>query len=243
MKNRSFSFITSYFFVLLLLLSTLAYSGDQAYFELTGFSASGQYLSWETGGIQDGSGFQWASLEILNTQTSMQEENFEYVWDEYIDEFPSETDMLNFEKEKENICNAWGIDLNEVYEPLVFYPLTDLGVNRDTVTFCLEKYVPDYHSGEITLTLLNKPADIEQSYPEWFPPPVTPVLQIKVNEEESVFFQENTVPEECSFSMSYGIYAIYRNPILPENLIVVLGTTEPGFEGPNGRFRVVSGSI
>lgn len=243
MKIRSFSCLTSYLFVLPLLLSTSAYSGDQAYFELTGFSASGQYLAWETGGIQDGSGFQWASLEILNTQTSTQEENVEYVWDEYVDEFPSEADMLDFEKEKEGIYNAWGIEINKVSEPLVFYPLTDLGVKRDTVTFCLEKYVPDYHSGEITLTLFNKTADIEQSYPEWFPPPVTPVLQIQINEEESVFFQESTVPDEWSYSMSYSIYAIYRNPILPENLIVVLSSTEPGFEGPNGRFRVVSGSL
>ena len=225
----------------LFLMVSSAYAGDQASFRLYGFSEDGQQVAWQSGGIQDGSGFKWIELEVLNTQTSSREDVFANVWDEYIDELPDMEDLAAFGESKEEMFFFWEIDLNQNHEPLVYYPMTDLGAERNTVSFCLENYVPDYNSGEITLTLYNKPANIEQNYPEWFPPPVTPVLHIQIDEEESVFFQESTVPEEWSMAMSYGIYAVYRNPVLPENLIVVLNSTEPGFEGPNGRFRVVSG--
>lgn len=230
-------------YLTLFLIVSFAYGGDQASFRFYGFSEDGQYVVWESGGVQDGSGFKWVELEVLNTQTSLREEVFSHVWGEYIDELSDMEDLSVLGESKEDLFLFWKINLNQNYEPLVFYPLTDLGAQRDTVAFCLENYVPDYHSGEITLTLFNKPARIEQNYPDWFPPPVTPVLYIEFNGEESLFFQESTVPEEWSLSMSYGIYAVYRNPILPENLIVVLASTEPGFEGSNGRFRVVSGRL
>ena len=220
-----------------------AYSGDQAWFELVGFSPNGEYVAWETGGIQDGSGFQWISAEVLNSQTSIQEERFSHVWDDCIDESPDLADLHSIEEKIAEIWSDRGIESDIYFEPLVYYPLTDLGVSRDTVVFCLQNYVPDYHSSEITLTLANKPAGIPQDYPDWFPPPVTPVLEISMNEEEYIFFKEDPISESWGMSMSYGIYAVYSNPYLSENLVVVLASTGPGFEGPNGRFRVITGSL
>ncbi len=227
----------------LLLLPTVAYSGDQAWFSLLGFSEDGETVVWETGGIQDGSGFQWLNVEILDVDGSISDGRFQHVWDDCIDESPTTESIFAVEERKKNYLDQWKIQFGAFSQPLVFYPLTDLGASRDTVIFCLEKYVPDFNSGEITLTLLNKPADIEQTYPEWFDAPVTPVLKIQTNGDSQVFFSENTVPEQWTMTMSYSIHAIFRNPVIPDNIIVVLNTTEPGFEGPNGRFRVVSGEM
>ncbi|MCD4702338.1 MAG: DUF2259 domain-containing protein [Candidatus Aegiribacteria sp.] len=226
-------------YVCLSLLPAQAYSGDQAWFRLIGFSRNGEHVAWETGGIQDGSGFQWITVEVLNTQTSLQEDLFEHVWDEFTDESPELADLSAVGEKKEDLWYSWGIDLDIVCEPLIYHSLTDLGVRRDTVVFCLESYVQDYNSGEITLTLINKPADIEQNCTEW--PPVTPILQISGNGEEHILFKEDIIQESWRMSMNYGIYAVYRNPFIPDNLLVVLISIEPGFEGPNGRFRVVSG--
>ncbi len=230
-------------FASLSLLPSLAFSGDQASFHLIGFSPDGEYIGWKTGGIQDGSGFQWVTVEVLETQTSLQMEKFRYVWDDCTDELPDLADLSTIEEKIGGICSVWGVETELLSEPLVYHALTDLGVRRDTVLFCLESYVPDYHSGEITLTLANKPAGIPQNYPDWFPPPVTPVLQVSVNGEEHTFFEEDVIPESWRLSMGYGIYAVYSNPFFPENLVVVLASTEPGFEGPNGRFRVVTGTL
>ncbi len=218
-------------------------AGDQAVFHLIGFSPCGEYAAWRTGGIQDGSGFQWVACEVLNTHTSLQVDYHRHVWDEYLDELPDSTTLSETDRKIEDLCSLWEIDLEQPCTPLLYHFLTDLGVRRDTVLFCLQNYVPDYHSPEITLTLRNEPADIEQNYPEWFPAPVTPLLEIYMNGQKNIFFQETTIPDCWRMSTSYGIYAVYRNPYIQNNLLIVLNSTEPGFEGPNGRFRVVSGKL
>ena len=225
------------------IFSYRAYSGDLAWFKLVGFSPDGEYVAWETGGIQDGSGFEWIEAEILNSHTSTQEEQFRHVWDECIDELPTLTELRAVEEKIEGMRSGWGIGFDRFFEPLVYHPLTDLGVRRDTVVFCLQNYMPDYHSGEIVLTLANKPAGVPQDYPDWFPPPVTPELEISMNGEEYIFFKEHPASERWRMSMGYGIYAVYSNPYLSENLVVVLASTEPGFEGSNSRFRVITGTL
>ena len=225
------------------IFSHRAYSGDLAWFKLVGFSPNGESVAWETGGIQDGSGFQWISAEILNSQTSLQEQQFSHVWDECIDESPTLIEQRHIQEKIEGMWSDWEIESDAFHEPLLFYPLTDLGVRRDSVVFCLQFYVPEYHSGEITLTLADKPAGVQQDYPEWFPPPVSPVLKVSMNEEDYIFFEEDIHSESCRLAMGYGIYAVYANPVLPENLVVVLTTAQPGFEGSNGRFRVITGTL
>ncbi|MCD4708952.1 MAG: DUF2259 domain-containing protein [Candidatus Sabulitectum sp.] len=229
--------------VCLLVISLPALSADQAFFRLLGFSVDGVYAAWKTGGVQDGSGFQWIEVEILNTKSSLPEEGFRHVWSEYMDELPEAADIVSVGERIEDIYCAYGIDLGNTGNLLVYHPVTDLGVKGDTVVFCLVSYSPSYNSSEIILTLSTLPVDMEQSYPDWFPSPVTPVLHVTEGGEEHLFFSEEEIPEPYRMNFDYSIAAVYSNPADDNSLLVVLHSTRPGFEGSDGRFRVVSGSI
>ena len=229
--------------ICLFLISNSALSEDQAWFRLVGFSADGVYAAWEMGGIQDGSGFQWIELEILDTGSSLQVERYRYVWDECVDELPGEADIASIQKTIESLCEDYGIQSDSYDSPLIYHPLTDLSVRGDSVVFCLECYSPRYKSSDILLTLTSVHADIEQNYPDWFPDPVRPVLHVVQEEASHLFFSEELIPEQHRMNFEYSIAAIYKNPALHRSLLVVLHCTRPGFEGPDGRFRVVSGSI
>lgn len=224
-------------------LSLPGFSEDQAWFRMVGFSPDGEYAAWKMGGVQDGSGFQWVELEILSTESSLQVDRYRNVWDEYVDEFPGEADLASSEEDILELCSKYGIEPGICDSPLVYHPLTDLGANGDSVAFCLEIYSPRYNSGEILLTLTTLPADIEQDYPDWFPSPVTPILHVSQDGTSNVFFSEEAFKQQYTMDFDYNIAAIYRNPVIDNSLLVVLHTTRPGFEGPDGRFRVVCGNL
>lgn len=229
--------------VCLLVISSQAVSEDLAWFRIIGFSEDGAYVAWEMGGIQDGSGFQWVEVEVLDTETSRETARYGHVWDEGVDELPSAEDVAAVEQDILDLCGKYEI-ASSIYEsPLVYHPLTDLGVKRDTVVFCLESYSPRYNSSEIILTLALMPADVEQIYPDWFASPVTPVLHTVSDGERKLFFREDTVQGQHVLSFDYSIAAVYKNPAIENSILVVLHSERPGFEGPDGRFRVVSGSI
>lgn len=229
--------------VCLFVISFPALSEDQASFRLLGFSGDGDYAAWEMGGVQDGSGFRWIELEVFDTESSLRVDGFTRVWDEYVDELPDSADIASADEEIREMCRKYGIQSDGFESPLVYHPLTDLSVCSDSVVFCLESYSPNYNSGEITLTLSTLPADMDQDYPDWFPPPATPVLHIRESGEKHLFFNEDVLPEQHSMNFAYSIAAVYHNPRVNNTLLVVLHSRKPGFEGPDGRFRVVSGSI
>lgn len=210
---------------------------------MIGFSTDGAYVAWKMGGIQDGSGFQWVEAEVLNTETSLETARYRYVWDEGVDELPSAEDVAAVEQDILDLCEKYEISSGNYESPLVHHPLTDLGVKGDTVLFCLESYSPGYNTGEITLSLALIPADVEQSYPDWFDSPVTPVLHTARDGERKLFFSEELVQGQHVLSFDYTIAAVYRNPVIDNFLLVLLHSVRPGFEGPDGRYRVVSGSI
>ncbi len=227
----------------LLIISSQAVSEDLAWFRVIGFSGDGAYVAWEMGGIQDGSGFQWVEVEVLDTETSLETARYRYVWDENVDELPSAEDVASVEQNILDFCEKYEITSGNYESPLVYHPLTDLGVNGDTVAFCLESYSPRYNSSEIILTLALMPADVEQGYPDWFDSPVTPVLHTVSNGEGKLLFSEELVQGQHVLSFDYSIAAIYRIPGFQDRLLVVLHSTRPGFEGPDGRFRVVCGNL
>ncbi|MCK5036781.1 MAG: hypothetical protein KAS73_12880 [Candidatus Sabulitectum sp.] len=239
--KKTFSFFLVQ--VCLLMISSQAVSEDLAWFRIIGFSEDGVYAAWEMGGIQDGSGFQWVEAEVLDTETSLEAARYRHVWDEGVDELPSAEDVAAVEQNILDLCEKYGIRSGSYESALVYHPLTDLGVNGDTVVFCLERYSPRYNSGEIILTLALMPADVEQGYPDWFDSPVTPVLHTVCDGERKLFFSEDTVQGQHVLSFDYSIAAVYKNPGIENSFLVVLHSVRPGFEGPDGRFRVVCGSI
>jgi hypothetical protein len=219
-----------------------ALSADQAWFRFRGFSRDGSCAAWETGGIMDGSGFPWVRFEVLNTESSQQMAEIEMVWQDFEGELPKKALQESMEHDITDTCREFGIIPGNTGNMLVYHPVTDLGVTPDTAVFCLETYSPAYNSGELTVVLTQFSSEQKPGYPDWFPPPVTPVLDIIENGEKQRLFSEEQPPEQYEMCFDYSIAAVYSNPAVLRSFLVVLHSEEPGFEGPDGRFRVVSGS-
>ncbi len=220
--------------VLLLVAAVCSRAADQAWFRLAGFSSGGEYLAWETGGVQDGSGFPWLRVVILDTGTSREVESSLMVLE---DEFAN-PDLGVFQNRRNDLLMEFGIEVPPE-EPLVYRPLTDLTAQGDSLPFCLEYHCPGYWSDEYMLRLATTPLGYDKDYPDWFPEPVS--LELALSGE--LFFSEPEPPEEYRYVFGYGFAAVYRNPVLANRLAVVLHTVVPGFEGADGRYRVVSGEL
>ncbi|HOP25763.1 MAG TPA: DUF2259 domain-containing protein [Candidatus Sabulitectum sp.] len=218
----------------ILIAALCAQAADQAWFRLAGFSSDGEYLAWESGGVQDGSGFPWLRVVILDTGTSREVESSLMVLE---DEF-ADPDLGVFQNRRNDLLMEFGIEVPPE-EPLVYRPLTDLTVQGDSLRFCLEYYCPGYWSDEYLLCLITNSLGYDKDYPDWFPEPVS--LELSLSGQE--FFSEETPPEEYRYVFGYGFAAVYRNPVLANRLAAVLHTVVPGFEGADGRYRVVSGEL
>lgn len=224
-------------------LAAPALSADQAWFRFRGFSEDGTLAAWETGGIYDGSGFPWVRFEVLSTESSLTQTEIQTVWEDYEDELPKKALQESIEREMSDVCREFGIIPGNIGDLLVYHPVTDLAAAPDSAVFCLQSYSPSYNSGEITVVLKSVPAEQKPGYPDWFPSPVSPVLEITAGGEKQCLFSEEQPPEQYEMCFGYRIAAIYSNPADSRSLLVVLHAEEPGFEGSDGRFRVVSGSF
>ena len=227
--------------VCLLIFATAALSTDQAWFKFRGFSEDGTCAAWETGGVHDGSGFPWIRFEVIDTESSIPLAEMEMVWEDFEDEIRENASQDSIEQEITDTCNAFGILPENTGGILVNHPVTDLGVSPDTVIFCFESYSPSYNSGEITAVLRTLSAEQKLDYPEWFPTPVALAIDVIVNGEKQCVFSEEQPPDRYAMCFDYRIAAIYSNPAWNGSLLFVLHSEQPGFEGSDGRFRVVSG--
>lgn len=222
-------------YLILPLLALPLQAADQAGFELIGFSSDGGSAAWRTGGIHDGSGFPWCRVEVIDCMTGLPAAE-EYRVIDYETDI-TEEEML--EETGKDLLDRYSIEARQFCNPLVYHPVTDLGASPDTVRFCLEQFFPGYTSGELVMTLSLKEVEGSVGYPDWFPPPVTPRLLLN----GEAFFSEQKPPEGYASMFEYRIAAIYRNPVREDLLLVVLHAEQPGFEGADGRYRVVSGYL
>ncbi len=224
-------------FIAVILCCTAGYCADQAWFRLTGFSSNGRYLMWETGGVHDGSGFPWISMEVLDLTDGRQVAEFSRVWE---DSECSDPDFTIADSAGKELCLAFDIQRENWQEPIVYYPVTDLSNPRDTTSFCLEMYCPEYNSGELKLVVSSEPGKPGEGYPDWFPPPAHLTVELGNDEKFFVLFSEETLSEKYSLFFSYELAGIWRNPFNSSSLLILLHGKTPGFEGASGRYRAVA---
>lgn len=224
--------------VIVLFTALICRAADQAWFRIIGFSPDGGYLAWETGGIQDGSGFPWIRMVVLDSRTSIEADSRYRVWEDET----AAPDVDYLRRERADLMMEFGIEEGNTGEPLVYYPVTDLSAPGDSVLFCLDYYCPGYNAGEYLLRLKGRAVSAEEGYPDWFPDPVLLSMTAE-GDSAQIFFSEDEAPEDYAYVFGYSIAAVYRNPALSRSVAVVLHAVVPGFEGADGRFRVVSGEL
>jgi predicted secreted protein len=231
----------------LCLAYTLAFGGDAADLHFIGFSEDGKYLAFEQYGIQDGSGFAYAEIILVNVP----ENSFAYPAITCLDE---DQDMgldmtcIRAQTQARSKLEALSIVEGNLGEHVISHPLSDLEANPKYVRFYERATVLPGFSGfrEYGLTLKELEIPSDNDYLYGFGPPK--MLELSINipgiDEDIVLQKDTKLPKRRSNVLGYRIHDVYIYHYQGQKYIAVfISYTTPGFEGPDLRFMVVTANL
>lgn len=221
--------------------------------EFLGFSDDGGYAALEQYWIADGSGFPGAEIVVMSIAENSIIKRFNTTWSEemmFID---------GVEIFYENSMNPARTILQERAHPYldsleissgnegvhcICHPLTDTGAEPESVSFVTWMGSLMYNGPEYKLTILNH-KEIPESPPDWLSMFDTPVLlEVLITDSNGntvMHLHDNSPQPGYEYVSNYRIRDVF---IYSDSLVtIILNTTEPGFEGSDGMFRMVTGMI
>jgi len=253
---------------ILMFFSLPCLSYELAQFNLIGFSADGRYLAWEEYGIQDGSGFPYCRVRIVDVVTNAVIEEESAVFELSVPDIETGQDIRNFFDEylddRENEYRYWEERVKGLVRPLiadrleslgilsgnlgslvVHHPLTDRTNFSSSIQFVSGWIGPWYKASpqfELVIDQQEIPLDSGVTSDFSF---LDVFLSIRIVDLDSgqsrTLLDEVGSGERTESAFTYGILSIY---IYHDDYIaVVLYKYQNGFEGPDVRFRVVTGEL
>ena len=232
---------------LLALLITPAFAGDRAGIDFIGYSPDNRYFAFEEFGVQDGSGFAYANL---------------YVLDLALDQWVKGTPVrARIDDESSTIAavraEALGqaravMDRLEIGAPVDILALNADGMLADDdqlLRFGKPSYGMDAPAQNYELRLtsveaaLNKPecADWSESEVAGF------ALSLSVDGQSREVYRDQSIPESRGCPQGYRLYGVIApfdsfNSFAPDplpGLLAIVSVYSLGFEGPDRRFIAV----
>lgn len=223
----------------LLALVTLAMpasAGDRAGVDFIGFSGDGAYFAFEEFGIQDGSGFAYADLYVIDMAA-----------DKWVKGTP-----VRIRVDNENIglgeVRARArkqaqpvLDRLEIAMPVEVLALNGdgaLGANPGQFRFGLPGFGRDEPRGDHMLTLAAHDAKSPLPCADWFS---MPPLGFMLTLDDRVVHDETAIPESRGCAQEYRLYAVVQ-PLWAqaiEEAVAIIAVYPGGFEGPDRRFIAV----
>lgn len=224
----------------LLLAAPLAQAGDYAYRDIIGFSADGRYFAFEEYGVQDGSGFPYSNIFVIDGDT-----------DNWADGTPirrridDEATPLNKARSEarakaDPIIKKLKIDPRGLL--VVSNPATELSADPYSVRFRLNDFfnMPE-RAWNLRLTPISLPEPAATC--ESFGP--VKGLKLELTDPQGktdVIAQDKSIPESRFCPQDYAISDVIA--FTPEGgettIAVLLSLFRQGFEGPDRRFIAVT---
>lgn len=219
------------------LATTPALAGDRAMIEYLGFSADGRYFAFEEYGIQDGSGFPFASLYVVDLLTDTWVGGSPY---RVIDQ-SEDTPLDEVRAEAFDRADATFKKL-AISEPA--YPIAVNGDGEEIGNgHSLTYGNPGYGLGTI-----EEPHDLELE-----PIPLSSSLDCAIIDDqvfgfaltrdgEDIHRDSGTLPSSRGCAMDYRIFAVVYPPqwlVAKSQGVVIVSVYPFGFEGPDRRFLAV----
>ncbi len=242
-------------FCFLILLFTAGISGAAhlASVEFLGFSDDGMFAAIEQCWISDGSGAPGAELIIKSVPDDSVVHRYRILWPEellYADGV--EKVFLNSDNPASDsihglsqaLLDSLGISPGNTGVHCIHHPLTDRDAVPDRVSFVTWLGAFSYTGPEYILQLRNHP-EMPESPPEWlsmFDCPVLLETTITNRSGDTLLFQKDSYPEYgYEYVSEYRIRDVY---VEGDSLTaIILNTVEPGFEGADSRFRIITGVL
>jgi predicted secreted protein len=213
-----------------------AIAGDFAERSILGFSPNGDRFAFEEFGIQDGSGFPYANLFVLDTTR-----------DSWVAGTPV---RVRLDDETKGIAAARSAAaqkaaplLGDIDQPgtlLASNPITESG--RDPYSIAFRRHpVQQLDGPELTVSLTPIPLDApNNSDPDY----KTQGFRLVLKDErgETVLHEDKMLPASRGIALDYRIndVIIHQRFGLPATLVVLVMVLTRGFEGPDGRYIAVA---
>jgi len=216
-----------------------AMAGDRALIDLIGYSADANYLAFEEYGIQDGSGFAYSNIYLVNL-----------VEDAWVVGTPF---RLQAGDETTGLPQVRAELMAKASETLatlrIEVPAVPLALNGDGAPGpgqALEFGLPGYGLNPIEdivgLELSSFPTTSTAPCVEWFSAePLGYQLSITAAGETSVRHRDTALPRSRGCPLNYRLYGVVAPYMAAStaNAVAIISVYSYGFEGPDRRFIAV----
>lgn len=215
---------------------------DLAEFGMVGFSGTGGHVAWEEYGVQDGSGFPWASLSVVSAASGGTVLADTLVLDLYAAGYPEqcedELDLVGMLRDSLRVLlgpslDSLGIVRGRTGVCLLSRLQTDAS-DYTTTEFVRQWWGPGYARGPRYMLELR--CDTLRRDMLYNAPLVALRLAIRAGGRELVLADDGG--EGAPVAYWYRVRRVYMYG--DSTLAVVLSKGRPGFEGPDTRWRVVA---
>lgn len=227
-------------FAVALAASTAVFAGDSADFELIGFSQDGRYFAFEEYGIQDGSGFAYSSIYVIDLAT-----------DSWVDGTPIRRQSALEDDLSATRGKALDAAIDALESVNLEVPAKVLSLNGDgdprSDGLTLDYGVPDFADPagtqqEATLSLEIFKAPTYEACSDYMGEDAVGFALIHTrNGASTELFRDDSIPRSRGCPLTYKLFAV----VVPfpgyglSNSVALISVYRFGFEGPDRRFIAV----
>lgn len=219
----------------LAILATSTFAADVAERRIIGFSGDGRYFAFEQFGVQDGSGFPYSEIFILDV-----------VNDKWAAGSPFRTRIDDDTKDVNDARAATAgkaadalssLAIHEAGRLLAANPITESGVNPHQIAFKVAAHAQEVWSLKVNDFTLNAPdcqglgVDIK-GFALILTPGTGPIREMH---------RDNSIPKSRKCPTGYGISDVimHDNFNEPTKLVVLIRVMSFGFEGRDARYIAI----
>ncbi len=238
--------LTTITLTLILAIPSNIFAGDYAELNYIGMSENGKYMAFEEYGEQDGSGYSYSNIYFLDVDQN------KYA-SPPVKILLGDTDGIEAVRKKARRSAAANLKKYEIIEGhsgklVVARLLTDSNFEFDpyndskkiqTIRFKSE-IGSMYSRGDYEITLALILIEEKNDYTDNPVYGLDLTLRDRVNDVLYKLQQDKSIPESRGLPISYTMQSIY---LFKNKIIVFLNVFSTGFEGPDMRYMVVTGTI
>ena len=224
----------------LYLLATPALAGDRALIDIIGYSENASYFAFEEFGIQDGSGFAYANVYVVDLES-----------DSWVLGTPvrvradDETATLSQIRAEARAGAAETIAALDINVPAEIVAMAGDGAPDNdgrALRFGAPGYAPGAVIGDYELRLSSFPTTAASPCADWFSvDPMGYQLIVSVDGIERLIHRDASLPRSRGCPLAYRIHgvALPFNAGSAEAAVALVSVYPGGFEGPDRRFLAV----
>jgi predicted secreted protein len=229
-----------------LIAATPVRAGDTAEAEILGFSADGRLFAFEEYGVQDGSGFAYANIFVVDTET-----------DRWVAGTPIRVRLDDEDAGVSEAREQAGAGLRDAvdaeFEPaqaltLAHSPLGEVGADPTRLGFA--PVVPSNplddpeRRYEARLELYHAEAGAEDCVDHIGDRPMGfRLIVAREGGGSTVLHEDATIPRSRGCPITYRLSRVVVPGYPPDRAAVLISVFTPGFEGPDRRFIAVTGRL